>query len=59
MCCDLKCSRGYGIQMRVKRVGGIGFVAGEPSALAMRRGRRGRSRSLFVGYFVDFVVVDC
>ncbi len=37
---------------------GISCVAGEPSALAMRRGRRGRSRSLFARYFSDFVVVD-
>ena len=46
---DLKCPCGYGIQIGVDRVGGIGCVAGEPSALAMRRGRRGRSCFLFVG----------
>ena len=33
---DLERSRGYGVKVEVNRVGGIGCVAGVPSALAMR-----------------------
>ena len=33
---DFECPRGYIIKVRVNWAGGIGCVAGEPSALAMR-----------------------
>ena len=33
---DLECPRGYNIKVGNNRVGGIGCVTGDPSALAMR-----------------------
>ena len=46
---DLKCPRGYGINVGVNWVGGIGCLAGEPSALSMRRDLGGRSCFFFWG----------
>ena len=44
---DLKCPRGYGIEIGVNSVGDVGCVAGEPSALAMR-GDRGAVLVFFI-----------
>ncbi len=55
---DLERPCGYGMQVGVNRVSGIGCVVGEPSALAMRRDWRGRSCFLLEGYLAELVVVD-
>jgi len=46
---DLECPRGYIIEVGVDWVGGIGCVAGEPSAMAMREDWGDRSCFLFKG----------
>ena len=56
---DLECTRGYCINVRVNRVGGVGCVAGMPSALAMCGGWGGRSCFLFCGSFACLVVLNC
>jgi hypothetical protein len=48
---DFKCLRGYGIEVGDDWMGGIGCVAGEPSALAMWVDWGGRYCFLFKGYF--------
>ena len=55
---DFECSCGYGIEVGVDGVCGIGCVAGEPSALGVGGGRRGCSCFLFWGVFVGFVVLE-